>query len=220
MGQIVLIYGKSGSGKSRSLKNFAEDEILFINVEKKMLPFRKKFKYELKSDDYRTICGQLSKMPLKTAVIDDAGYLLSNSFMRGHSSGRKGGAVYDLYNDIADSFWGMFKYIKDNLEDDVIIYIIMHEDVTDSGNVKLKTIGKLLDEKVCLEGMVTTCLRCFSTDGKHFFKTSTDGLDITKSPEEMFEKDEIENDLKSVDTIIRNYYGFDVKEDKKDDSEV
>ena len=73
---------------------------------------------------------------------------------------------------------------------------------------KLKTIGKILDEKVCLEGMVTVCLRCMSVDGKHFFKTHTDGSDITKSPEDMFSSDEIENDLKAVDTVIREYYGL------------
>lgn len=74
----------------------------------------------------------------------------------------------------------------------------MHEDVNDNGGVKLKTIGKLLDEKVCLEGMVTICLRCFSAEGNNFFRTVTDGADITKSPEEMFDSDEIDNDLKAV----------------------
>lgn len=206
MAEIVLIYGKSGSGKSRSLKNFAEDEILLINVERKRLPFRQKFKYTLNTDDYAKIKEQLAKMPLKTAVIDDAGYLLSNNFMKGHSGGRKGREVYDLYNDLADSFWGLFKFIKTKLPQDVIVYILMHEDTDETGNMKLKTIGKLLDDKVCLEGMVTICLRCMSADGRHFFRTVTDGSDITKSPEEMFETDEIENDLKAVDTIIRKYY--------------
>jgi hypothetical protein len=207
MAEIVLIYGKSGSGKSRSLKNFAEDEILLVNVERKRLPFKKQFKYVLNTDDYRKIMEQLAKMPLKTAVIDDAGYLLSNNFMKGHSLGRKGREVYDLYNDLADSFWGIFKFIKTKLPQDTIVYILMHEDSDETGNMKLKTIGKLLDDKVCLEGMVTICLRCMSVDGRHFFRTVTDGSDITKSPEEMFES-EIENDLKAVDTIIREYYGF------------
>ena len=207
MAEIVLIYGKSGSGKSRSLKNFAEDEILLVNVERKRLPFKKQFKYVLNTDDYGKIMEQLAKMPLRTAVIDDAGYLLSNNFMRGHSGGRKGREVYDLYNDLADSFWGLFKFIKTKLPQDVIVYILMHEDSDESGNMKLKTIGKLLDDKVCLEGMVTVCLRCMSADGRHFFRTVTDGSDITKSPEEMFES-EIENDLKAVDTIIREYYNF------------
>ena len=205
MGIPVIIYGKSGSGKSRSLKNFAEDEILHINVERKPLPFRKKFKYQLNSENCRTICGQLAKMPLKTAVIDDAGYLMTNNFMKGHSGGKKGNAVYELYNDIADDFWNVLKCIK-LLPDDVIVYVILHEDTSDSGMTKLKTIGKLLDDKVCIEGMVTICLRCMSDKGSHFFRTRTDGNDITKSPEDMFESDEIENDLKAVDTIIREYY--------------
>ena len=139
MAEIVLIYGKSGSGKSRSLKNFAEDEILLVNVERKRLPFKKQFKYVLNTDNYRKIMEQLAKMPLKTAVIDDAGYLLSNNFMRGHSGGRKGREVYDLYNDLADSFWGLFKFIKTKLPQDVIVYILMHEDSDESGNMKLKT---------------------------------------------------------------------------------
>lgn len=201
-----MIYGRSGSGKSRSLKNFAEDEILFVNVEKKMLPFRGRFRYTMETDNVNGIKQQLKKMPLKIAVIDDAGYILTNTFMRGHRN-NKGNAVYELYNDIADTFWTLFSFIKNELPKDVIVYIIMHEDISDNnGQIKLKTIGKLLDEKVCLEGMVTVCLRCMSEDGRHFFRTATDGSDITKAPEEMFTDDEIENDLKAVDTAIREYY--------------
>lgn len=206
MGIPVIIYGKSGSGKSRSLKNFDESEILHINIERKLLPFRKKFTYQLNSENCMTICEQLTKMPLKTAVIDDAGYLMTNNFMRGHSGGKKGNAVYELYNDIADDFWGIIKHIKTKVPNDVIVYIILHEDTGENGLTKLKTIGKLLDDKVCIEGMVTICLRCMSENGRHFFRTRTDGSDITKSPEDMFESDEIDNDLKAVDTIIREYY--------------
>lgn len=210
MAELVLIYGKSGSGKSRSLKNFAEDEVFLINVEGKRLPFKKKFTYQITTDNYNVIAqkltGMAQKTSIKTVVIDDAGYLLTNNFMRGHSGGRKGSQVYDLYNDLADNFWGLFKFIKNNLPNDIIVYVIMHEDTGDNGMTKFKTIGKLLDDKVCLEGMVTICLRCMSVDGKHFFRTVTDGLDITKSPEEMFDKDEIDNDLKAVDETIRKYY--------------
>jgi len=209
MGRIVLIYGKSGSGKSRSLKNFGEDEIFLINVEDKDLPFRKKFKYEIATDDYDRIQRGLLKMPVKTAVIDDAGYLLTNTFMRGHSGGLKGNAVFELYNDIADRFWGLFEFIKRQLPRDVIVYIIMHEELEDGGgSFKLKTIGRLLDEKVCLPGMVTVCLRCMSKDGKHWFSTHTNGSDVTKSPEDMFSEPEIDNDLKAVDSAIREYYNM------------
>lgn len=219
MGRIILIYGKSGSGKSRSLKNFGEDEIFLINIEDKDLPFRKHFKYEMSTDNYDKIKKGLKRMPVKTAVIDDAGYLLTNTFMRGHSEGRRGGQVYELYNDIGDSFWGLFEFIKRELPKDVVVYILMHEEQTADGcSTKLKTIGKLLDEKVCLEGMVTVCLRCMSKEGRHYFCTKTNGDDITKTPEDMFEQTEIENDLKAVDTAIREYYGM--KGTEKNDTTV
>lgn len=216
----MIVYGESGSGKSRSLKNFAEDEILLVNVERKALPFRKKFKYVLPTDNVPLITQQLRKMPLKTAVIDDAGYILTNQFMREHSAGRKGREVYDLYNDIADNFWSLFRCIKDNLPNDVIVYIIMHEDSNDSGKTKLKTIGKLLDEKVNLAGMVTICLRCQSQDGRHFFRTTTNGSDITKTPEDLFDADEIENDLKFVDDQIREFYELTTETQEVNDAET
>lgn len=208
MGVPVLIYGRSGTGKSRALLNFAEDEIFFVNVIRKRLPFRKKFKYEYQSDSVKNIKAGLKKMPTKTAVIDDAGYLQTNTFMRGHSAPKAGSSSFDLYNTIADDFWELIEFTKNELPEDVIVYIIMHELTNDYGLTKLRTIGKLLDEKVCIEGMVTIALRCMCDGTKHYFRTQNDGNDITKSPEGMFEL-EIENDLKAVDTAIREYWGLD-----------
>lgn len=207
MGECVFVYGKSGSGKSRSLINFGEDEIFLVNTIGKRLPFRSKFKYEIKTDDFSKIVNGLRKMPTKTAVIDDSGYLMTNAFMRGHSAPKSGSSTFDLYNDIADSFWSLITVIKNELPDDVIVYMIMHEDTTDYGETKLRTIGKLLSEKVCIEGMSTVVLRCVVRDGKHLFLTQSDGSDISKSPEGMFEL-EIENDLKFVDDSIRSYWGL------------
>ena len=207
MGECVFVYGKSGSGKSRSLINFGEDEIFLVNTIGKRLPFRSKFKYEIKTDDFNKIANGLRKMPTKTAVIDDSGYLMTNAFMRGHSAPKSGSSTFDLYNDIADSFWSLITVIKNELPDDVIVYMIMHEDTTDYGETKLRTIGKLLSEKVCIEGMSTVVLRCVVRDGKHLFITQSDGNDISKSPEGMFEL-EIENDLKFVDDSIRSYWGL------------
>ena len=207
MGVPVLIYGRSGTGKSRALLNFAEDEIFFVNVIRKRLPFRKKFKYEYQSDSVKSINAGLKKMPTKTAVIDDAGYLQTNTFMRGHSAPKAGSSSFDLYNTIADDFWELIEFTKNELPEDVIVYIIMHELTNDYGLTKLRTIGKLLDEKVCIEGMVTIALRCMCDGTKHYFRTQNDGNDITKSPEGMFEL-EIDNDLKAVDTAIREYWGL------------
>ena len=94
------------------------------------------------------------------------------------------------------------------MEGDKNGYIIFHEDTDDFGSTRIKTIGKLLDSKVCVEGMVTICIRCISKDGKHYFRTQTDGLDITKTPEDMFKECEIDNNLKEVDKTIREYWGI------------
>lgn len=146
-------------------------------------------------------------MPTKIAVIDDAGYLQTNAFMRGHSAPKSGSSSFNLYNGIADQAWGFINFIKEELPEDAIVYIIMHEEENDSGNVKLRTIGKLLDQKVCLEGMVTIALRCICDGNRHYFRTQSDGFDISKTPEDLLDL-EIENDLKAVDTAIREYWNL------------
>lgn len=210
MGIPVLIMGKSGSGKSTSLRTFGENEILLINVSRKPLPFKNKFNAVMDTDDYNKIARAMKKLDCdtpayKTVVIDDAGYLITNMFMKGHSAKGVGKAIFDFYNDIADRFWHMIDYIY-TLPENIIVYIVMHEEYGDNGEYKPKTIGKILDEKVCLEGMFTIVLRCITQDGNHYFKTRTDGTDVSKSPPNMFEGELIENDLKAVDTAIRNYY--------------
>lgn len=207
MAEPILIYGKSGSGKSRSLKNFEEDEIFFVNVVSKRLPFPKKFKYEAKTADYEKIKSQLLKMPCKIAVIDDAGYLMTNTFMSGHSDKKGGASTFDLFNTIGDQFWNLIQFIKFKLPEDVRVYFMMHEISNDTGEIKVRTIGKLLDEKVCIEGMFTVCLHCMTNGQRHYFKTQGGANDIAKSPEDMFEL-EIENDLKFVDNRIVEFYGF------------
>lgn len=203
MGECILCYGKSGSGKSRSLLNFKEDEIFLVNTIGKRMPFSKQFKYELKSDNIQLIREKLKAMPCKVAVIDDAGYLMTNTFMRSHGKGDQ----FQLYNTIGDTMWGLFRFIKTDLPDDVLVYVMMHEESDDFGNTKLRTIGKLLDQKVCLEGMVTICLHCIAKGKEHVFVTNSNGLGIEKSPEGMFDF-EISNDLKLVDDTIRNYWNL------------
>ena len=212
MGEIVIIYGKSGVGKSRSLKTFKEDEIFLIQAIKKRLPFKNSFKYSCVSSNVNTILEQLQKMPLKVAVIDDAGYILTSEFMNNHRN-LKGNAAFELYNDIADHFWILLNGIK-NLPDDVIVYLMMHEETNDYGETKLRTIGKLLNDKCNIEGMITICLRAVIEDNQHIFVTQNMGNDISKSPEGMFE-DKIPNDLKAVDNAIREYYGLGKKKGAK-----
>lgn len=208
MGLPVLVYGKSGSGKSRSMKFFDKDEILLLNTERKELPFRQRFAVTGFTDDPDKIIAWAKQSKKKVVVIDDAGYIMTHMFMANHRV-KKGNSQFDMYNDIADVMYNIVQRIKRELPQDVVVYIMMHEDMDDSGTTRLKTLGKLLDQKVCLEGMVTICIRCMSdANGRHFFRTVTDGTDITKTPEEMFEESEIENDLKLVDDTIREFYGW------------
>ena len=212
MGIPVLIIGKSGSGKSTSLRNFNEEELALVNVLKKPLPFKKKFKSTISTDDYQTILKAIFKTEKKSIVIDDAGYLITNHFMNKHSIAGGGNGVFNLYNEIGDHYWGLIEFVKNRLPDNKIVYFMMHEDKNDFGDVKPKTIGKLLDEKVCIEGMFTIALRCIADNSKHYFKTQSDGSDICKTPLEMFEDKEIDNDLKVVDTTIREYYELNKEE--------
>ena len=214
MGVPVLIMGKSGSGKSTSLRNFKPDEISVINVLNKPLPFRNKLK-TVHTDNYRNIAKYLRKTPFPSVAIDDAGYLMTNQFMQNHSSLGAGNAIFQFYNTLADNFWKLIDFIvKDQSLENKIVYIMMHEDKNDFGETKPKTIGKMLDEKICIEGMFTIALRSMISDGRYVFKTNSDGSDVCKTPIGMFDTEEIDNDLKMVDEKIREYYGLNEEEQK------
>jgi hypothetical protein len=200
----VLIIGKSGSGKSTSLRNCTEGFNL-IKVLDKPLPFKGKIPCGV-TDDYNKVMAWLKGAKEKSIVIDDAGYLITNHFMNNHSSAGKGNAVFSLYNEIGDKFWSLVQFIMNQLPPEKIVYVIMHEDVNDFGDIKPKTIGKMLDEKVCLEGMFTIVLRCVSSENKHMFITQSSGGAVSKSPIGMFDSLEIDNDLKLVDQKIREYF--------------
>lgn len=206
MGIPVLIIGKSGSGKSTSLRNFKE-HLGIINVLNKPLPFKSTFT-TITTKSYDKIKSTLLKCEAQSIVIDDAGYLITDHFMMNHAGAGKGNGVFTLYNDIGDSFYSLIKFIVEALPQEKIVYLMMHEDKNDFGDIKPKTIGKLLDEKVCLEGLFTIVLRCVSDAEKHVFITKSSGYDVTKTPMEMFETAEIDNDLKVVDDTIREYYNL------------
>ena len=205
MATIVLLLGASGSGKSASARNFAHDELAFINVNGKPLPFKGKFDSTLDTDNYEQIQAAILQTKKKSILIDDAGYLITNQFMEGHRV-NKGNAVFELYNDLADNFYKLIKWCRTRVDDNKIIYFVMHVDKNDFGESRPKTIGKLLDEKVCIEGLFTVVLTAERKDGEYIFRTKTNGLDVTKSPIGLFDKEEIPNDLKEVDKALRAYY--------------
>lgn len=201
----VLIIGKSGAGKSTSLRNCQTDDWNLIRVLNKPLPFKGKIN-GWSSDDYSTVMKCLFSSKAKSIVIDDAGYLITDQFMKGHSNTGAGNAVFGFYNTIADNFWTLIQFIQNKVQEDKIVYVMMHEDTDDFGNIKPKTIGKLLDEKVCVEGMFTIVLRAIISNGEHVFMTQSDDNAVSKSPMGMFESEKIPNDLALVDSAIRSYY--------------
>ena len=200
----VLVIGKSGSGKSASMSNLDPSRVALISVLGKPLPFRGKFD-QITTDDYVKVSNAIKATKRDIVVVDDAGYLMTNMFMKDHANTGQGNAVFNLYNNIGDKFWNMIEDIR-KIRENKRVYIIMHEDQNEFGSVKPKSIGKMIDEKVCLEGMFTIVLRCMVQHGKHIFRTQSDGLDVAKTPMGMFETEEIPNDLKMVDDTICAYY--------------
>ena len=204
----ILLIGKSGSGKSTSLRNFKKDEVAVINVLGKPLPFKSDIK-AVKLDDYANILNQIKLTKKNVIVIDDANYLITNEFMK--NSSIKG---YDKYNEMANHFFKLINGIK-NIEGGKTIYLIMHEDVDDNGNIKPKTIGKLLDEKVNIQGIFTICIRAMYENGKYIFRLKTNGQDCVKTPFGMFNTDEMDNDLKAFDDVVREYYDLNKNESEE-----
>ena len=209
MAIIVMVYGHSGSGKSTSLRNFKKEEVGVINVSGKPLPFRGDIQ-TYKTDDYGKVDAAMRTSPAKSIVIDDATYLMTNEFMRTAEINN-----FQKFTVMAKNFWALILAAA-ALPEEKIIYVMGHIDPDANGNEKFKTIGKLIDEKVTLEGLFVIVLKTAIIDGKYMFQTQTNGNDTAKSPLGMFEEKYIENDLKAVDAVIREYYQMDkVKEEKK-----
>lgn len=210
----VLIIGRSGSGKTYSLKNFNTDEIGIISVEKGRLPFRSELKvakvprFENKADintyaqansaKYAWIERAIEKSGVKSIAIDDSQYLLVNEMFD-----RSGEHGYEKFTDIAKNFRDLVHAVNDLEDEDKIVYFLHHSETDTDGREKVKTIGKMLDEKLSVEGLFDIVLYC----ADHKFITQANGQSTAKSPEGMFDL-EIPNDLKAVDTAIREYYGM------------
>jgi hypothetical protein len=205
MGIPVLILGESGSGKTYSIKNMDPEKVGVFLVEKPRLPFRKQFK-TVQGANYFVILKALAEPKLKRYVIDDSQYLLVNEFFdRANETG------YQKFTDMALNFRNLIHMVISGTPDDVIVYFLHHTETDVNGKVKAKTIGKLLDEKLTVEGLFDIVLRTEIDQDGHWFRTQSNGNDTVKSPEEMF-PDRIPNDLALVDKAIREYYGMAEKE--------
>lgn len=201
MAVLVMIYGQSGTGKSTSLRNFKNDEVAVVNVSGKPLPFRGDIK-PYNSDNYGKIMAAIKQTDRKSIVIDDSTYLMVNEFMR---TAKQVG--YQKYTDMAVSFNQLIEFAA-SLPDDKIVYFMGHSDQADDGREHFKTIGKMLDNYVTVEGRFTIVLKTVVQDGKYMFSTQNNGQDTVKSPMGMFDAALIDNDLKVVDDAIRDYWGM------------
>lgn len=202
MGQRILVMGASGTGKSASLRNFGADEIKLIKIINKPLPFRGKFNDVLVSDKVSEITRAIKSTNKKTIVIDDCQYVMGNEFFR--RALEKG---YDKFSEIGQNFFNLLAVV-DEIPEDVFVYYLSHIEVDANGNEKLKTIGKMLDEKLTVEGYFTVVLKTVCADGEYSFQTQNNGHDTVKSPMGMFAGYLVENDLKMVDSVAREYWGF------------
>lgn len=213
----VLIIGRSGSGKTYSLKGFNDftDSIGVISVEKARLPFKSGIKvaripkYEdspniqtaaqISQARYSFVERAIKSAKCKTIVIDDSQYLLADEFFdRAKENG------YQKFTDIALNFRNLIHNINNMGEEDKIVYFLHHSEDDGAGREKVKTIGKMLDEKLTVEGCFDVVIYC--RDQR--FYTQGDGISSAKTPEGMFDSVEIPNDLKFVDDKIREYWGL------------
>lgn len=201
MAKFVLIMGDSGSGKSTSFRNFKANEVSIFNVTNKDLPYKGKVA-KIDNASYDDIAKHLANPTKRAYIIDDAGYLMVfESFARANETG------FNKFTDMAKKFVDMLQFIATQVPDDVIVYITMHtEDDPEMHKIKAKTIGKMIDQQLKLEGLFTIVLRAMQTEDGYKFITRDDNISTAKSPMGMFENDVIDNDLKAVDTIIREYY--------------
>lgn len=221
MSTNCLILGKSGTGKSYGIKNLDPSETFLINVLGKSLPFKgwkeKYTKWTKENPEGNTITTDNSitilktmqhisdnRLEIKTLIIDDMQYTLSNTFMRKHSTTGAGSAVFDLYNEIGDQAWNIFM-MSMKLRDDLIVIFLSHSEESETGTTKFKSIGRMLDEKIVVEGMFSTVLETVIDDNKFCFITQNNGRNTAKSPEDMFPEKIIDNDLKMVVDCINNY---------------
>jgi len=215
MSIATMILGESGTGKSASLRNLDPKNTLLIQAVRKPLPFRSsewrpwtKTNPEgsvFVSDNSATIVQAITKTAKEIIVIDDFQYVMANEFMRRVTDVEVGNAAFAKYNEIARHAWDILTAAS-SLPDCKRVYILSHSTTDDFGKTKIKTIGKLLDEKIVMEGLVTIVLRTDVINEHHIFCTKNNGRDTVKSPMGLFDDEHIENDLLAVDREICTYY--------------
>jgi len=205
MAQMTLVMGESGTGKTTSLRNCNPAITAIVNPVGKPLPFKGSFDTLNNVTDSKKIIAYMKKEVAdgkKMIVVDDFQYILAVPYMnRIKESG------WDKWNDFGANYFEIIEICKE-LPDDVTVYYMTHTETLENGLTTIKLIGKLLREKITIEGLFTIVLRTGVSEGNYFFFTQNSGKDTVKSPMGMFPTYAIENDLQYVDDKIRSYYQF------------
>lgn len=208
MSIATLILGQSGTGKSTSLRNLNPSDVLLIQSIRKPLPF--------KSKDWKTLTGEggsiyvsdnaeqiikvMKKCTRPIIILDDMQYIMANEYMR-----RAQETGFSKFTEIGKKTWDIFNAAS-QLDDNKRVYILSHTEENDQGKTKIKTIGKMLDEKITLEGMVTVCMQTAIINDQYVFMTRNNGNNTVKTPIDMFDSEHIPNDLSVVDQAICNFF--------------
>ncbi|BAE74498.1 hypothetical phage protein [Sodalis glossinidius str. 'morsitans'] len=208
----TLVLGKSGSSKSTSLRNLDPEKLLLIQCISKPLPFRSSdWKLctnaqdggnRIRTDNSTKIEQILKKSPHEIVVIDDYQSVLVNELM--NRSSERG---YDKFTDIGKNAWSIFN-TAGALDEHRRVYILAHTQTDDFGNIRMKTVGKMVDQTIVPEGYFTIVLRAVVNNGNYRFSTQTNGQDCCKSSMGIFSETLVDNDLKAIDDAICSYYGI------------
>lgn len=216
MSIATLIIGESGTGKSASLRNLNPSDVLLIQAVNKPLPFKALGWKHLApgvagsifvSDDSHKIVDAMKRTSKEIIVVDDFQYVMANEFMRRVTDVEIGNAAFAKYNEIARHAWDVLTAAA-SLPEHKRVYLLSHTSTDDFGKTKIKTIGKLLDEKIVLEGLVSIVLRTAVINEQYLFSTKNNGADTVKSPIGLFEDQQIPNDLAAVDAAIVDFYSL------------
>lgn len=208
MAEKILIMGESGTGKSTSIRNCSPELTAIVNPVGKPLPFRGSKHFDTLNGitDSDLICKFMKDQAArgkKILIVDDFQYILAVPYMnRIKENG------WDKWNDFGENYYKIIDICKE-LPEDVCVYYLTHCETLENGITTVKLIGKMLREKITIEGLFTIVLKTGVSEGKYYFFTQNSGKDTVKSPIGMFDSFSIDNDLAYVDAKIRNYYEFD-----------
>ena len=212
MSYATLVLGESGTGKTCSLRNLDPKNTLLIQPVRKPLPFRSTGWKEIKQkgdgnnilvcSNPQAIINCMHASPFDVIVVDDWQYILASMYMAARNV--KG---FDKFTEIGGAGFDIAKAASE-LGENKRVYVLAHTTSDEFGNTRIKTLGKLLDDKIVVEGMFTTVLRTHVENARYLFSTQNSGSDTVKSPMGMFSEQYIENDLAAIDRVICDYYGI------------